>query len=302
MTDLVEASPTGIPLTDLREAWLADQEQSQGYLSRALMTGQAAVSHIGNNLSSIVDRTVYAFQSKTARAAAIGVAALGAASGPAIASSPNTATARKANCVQFDPNAVTVDYVDQAILPLANEVVRVYRHAPSRDIRRRNNTSEMYGNTYSHVTEISVRMPRRLANGQPGIFSYIADFKGKILPEDMIAFDVAPIIGSSNQSTSKFVYDFEFVKTKGSVLGSRLGLHWLMGFTYTKKGNPYDGFVAASKLTNDFELKNYDSMNPLILSKGIDQAKDALVQAERHQLIRQPKDLVGSAQLTRVCA
>jgi hypothetical protein len=282
----------------------SDETGQQEFEEQSLLQ---RMHQIGSDVLAAFSKGFHENQRKGVALLAVGSAALGGSLGTEMVDlgGANNAAAigvEKAGCLPFVHDTVNISYVDGTVLPLAKEVINVYRHTRRSDLTVKKNTVEMSGNSYGRVTQINGNLPAKLANGEPGSYNYTVDFSGPITPKDMVAITVEPLKSGANLSTSKPLYDFELIKTRGNIYDPNVGLQWKMMRVYSDTSNLDAGAVVESRIENGYEIPGTYSMTAPILRASIRQVNGILEGAAKHESIKIPKDLAKSENIVKVCS
>jgi hypothetical protein len=279
------------------EELIVEAEEDLGLFDR--------VRQFGSEVLEPVTQSIHEHRQKVLAVLAVGSAALGGgiavdmlSMGTADAAASKTSQAK---CEKYDKGDVSVKYASKAVMPLAREVVKAYHEAKGSEVEVKRNQPEMYGMTYSHLTEVDISVPARLINGDSGGYTYAAQFLGRIIPKDLVSASLSTYENKTIGVTQvqEGIYNFYISKTKGTVEDPGQGLQWRMGRAYVEDTNP--DMSVTSKLADGFELPGDYTMTAPTLITGTRQAGAVIGNMIVHRGIADQKNLDVSEPSTKIC-
>jgi hypothetical protein len=205
------------------------------------------------------------------------------------------------SCMKNNKADVKVSYVNKAVLPLASEAVKAYHEARGSEVVVRRNQPEMYGMTYTHLTEVDINVPGTLTNGDSGGYSYTAQFLGRVTPKDLVFVDVDTYENKSIgvAHVKEGIYSFYIAKTTGSVEDPGQGLQWDMTHDYAKDVDSDD--LVISKLADGFELPGFYTMTAPSVLTGTHQAEGVIKDMIAHRDITGQRNLDILERTVKIC-
>jgi hypothetical protein len=246
------------------------------------------VRQLGSDAIETVMQSVHEHRQKALAVLAVGSAALGGglAFDMLNTGSANAASKVSHSCEKYDYKALNFGAAGKAVLPAANTVINAYNHADRSEVVIKKNQSELYGLTYSHLTEVDIAVPSKLKNGASGIYNYYAQFSGKIIPKDMVLF---AMVTNEDKSVGVAkvedpIYDFYIAKTNGDGENPHQGLQWDMQHSYSS-GSYDGGSLLISRLANGSEVTGLYAMTMPVFNTGMHQAESVLEDmTKRHEI------------------
>lgn len=251
----------------------------------------------------MITQTFHENRQKALALLAVGSAALG--SGVAIEmlsiGEADAAASRSSQaCEKYDKNTLSFSKASKDVLPLANKVVSVYHDTNRSEVEIKKNQPELYGLTNRHLTEVDITVPAKLTSGEEGLYTYAAQFSGKITSKDLVLFDAVSYkyksIGVAR--IKEGIYNFFLAKTNGTSVDPHEGQQWRMARSYVKALD--EDYLVISKLAKDSELPGLYSMTAPILSASIRQAEGVLKDMTRGDITDQ-KNLDASMPAVMIC-
>lgn len=196
-------------------------------------------------------------------------------------------------CAEYDPNTVSVDYVDNAVLPLAGEVINVYHHA-RRSQKKKLKAPELYGDSYKHLTEVDVAIPAHWAGSKrKGTYNVTAQFTGHVTANKMVAVEVQEYPGHlkpHGHQKQLSPYDYILEKTTHDGASNALGLHWVQLYDYLP---PAKCGVVDSLLANGNEIST-PSLTESFFDATNQQAMGVIKRMEQHKPLAHQVNLAAS--------
>lgn len=257
---------------------------------------------LGSDIVSTFTHNYEDHRRKAVAALAVGSAMLG---GGIDLLTPETAAAgasrayvsgHTAECVRGSTTA-NVKYTNQAILPLAKEIISTYDHAKPSEKYRKNNLNYKSDLGYDHLTEIKVTIPTQIAsNHRDGDYLLEAEFKGSIKPSNVM--EVAVDDYAAKATTD--LYGVMIEKSKMDIPYMYIGVHWLMESIDTYGSKELDTWYSSKVANGTFESRYKELARPL-LNASLNQAERVIGRIQKHQLIVPQKNLGINKKLTKDC-